>query len=312
LSHQRRIYCSKSEIDQANKYFLELIKNKPQEIIKIYADSLNKEKEIEKMIEEIISNKITIGKDNFSQISRLFKENFLYCTAIPFYLLSAVNFSLENGGKEEDYAEIIDKFSEFRSKTNNYRFIEAFLPIIMINGQAQNISQDLIPFCTIEEMARFFNNENVDKFSLLNRNTCMVYFEGVEEAKFNFDSEIINKINFANVSDKISNLSGKSGYPGKVIGKAKIVRNSADMQGFEEGNIVITPNANPDIIFVLEKAGAIVSDEGGIMCHAFILAREFKKPCIVGTEIATKIIKDNMLIEVDATNGIVKILEDFI
>jgi pyruvate, water dikinase len=58
----------------------------------------------------------------------------------------------------------------------------------------------------------------------------------------------------------------------------------------------------------MEKAAAFVTDEGGITCHASIIAREMKKPCIVGTRIATKVLKDGMEVEVDADAGVVKIL----
>ena len=58
----------------------------------------------------------------------------------------------------------------------------------------------------------------------------------------------------------------------------------------------------------MKKASAIITDEGGIICHAAIASRELKKPCIIGTKIATKILKDGDLVEVDADNGIVGIL----
>ena len=60
---------------------------------------------------------------------------------------------------------------------------------------------------------------------------------------------------------------------------------------------------------VLTRAAAIVTDEGGITVHAAIFAREFKIPCIVGTKIATQILKDGDWVEVDANKGVVKILK---
>jgi pyruvate,water dikinase len=58
----------------------------------------------------------------------------------------------------------------------------------------------------------------------------------------------------------------------------------------------------------MKKAGAIITDEGGITCHAAIVSRELKKPCIIGTKIATQVFKDGDMVEVDAENGIVKII----
>ena len=59
----------------------------------------------------------------------------------------------------------------------------------------------------------------------------------------------------------------------------------------------------------IKKAGAIVTDEGGIVSHAAITAREMKKPCIIGTKIATQVLHDGDLVEVDAEKGIVRIIE---
>jgi pyruvate,water dikinase len=64
----------------------------------------------------------------------------------------------------------------------------------------------------------------------------------------------------------------------------------------------------PDYLPAMQKASAFVTDEGGITCHAAIIAREMKKPCIIGTKIASKIIKDGDMVEVDADKGVVRIL----
>ena len=62
----------------------------------------------------------------------------------------------------------------------------------------------------------------------------------------------------------------------------------------------------PNFVQAMERASAFVTDEGGILCHAAIIAREMRKPCITGTKIATKVLKDGDLVEVDADKGIVK------
>jgi pyruvate, water dikinase len=58
----------------------------------------------------------------------------------------------------------------------------------------------------------------------------------------------------------------------------------------------------------MKKAAAIVTDVGGITCHAAIISRELKIPCVIGTKVATKVIKDGDIVEVDATKGTVKII----
>jgi len=65
----------------------------------------------------------------------------------------------------------------------------------------------------------------------------------------------------------------------------------------------------PDFMPAMQKAAAFVTDEGGITCHAGIVARELKKPCVIGTKIATQVFKDGDLVEVDAGQGTVRIIE---
>lgn len=64
----------------------------------------------------------------------------------------------------------------------------------------------------------------------------------------------------------------------------------------------------PDCIIAIHKASAIVTDEGDVLSHASIVSREFGIPCVIGTKIATKVLKDGDIVKVDAKNGIVKII----
>jgi phosphohistidine swiveling domain-containing protein len=108
---------------------------------------------------------------------------------------------------------------------------------------------------------------------------------------------------------KISQIKGVIAYPGKVKGKTQPILDSKNLSKFKKGNILVTKMTNPEFILAIEKAKAIVTDEGGTGCHAAVISREFKIPCIVGTKIATKVLKDGDLIEVNANQGIVKILK---
>jgi pyruvate,water dikinase len=85
--------------------------------------------------------------------------------------------------------------------------------------------------------------------------------------------------------------------------------NSSEAKHLTKGEILVTSMTSPDFISAIKKAAAIVTNEGGILCHAAIVSREFGIPCIVGTGIATKSIKNGDLIEVDANHGFVRILK---
>lgn len=109
--------------------------------------------------------------------------------------------------------------------------------------------------------------------------------------------------------DKIKELKGNCAMPGRVIGIAKIINSQKEFFKLKESEIIVSFATTPDMSAIIKKAAAIVTDQGGITCHAAIVSRELKIPCIVGTKTATKIICDGEKIEVDASNGIVRRLE---
>lgn len=82
-----------------------------------------------------------------------------------------------------------------------------------------------------------------------------------------------------------------------------------DMKKIVKGDILVTEMTSPDMVPAMKKSAAIITDVGGLLCHAAIVSRELKKPCIIGTKNATKILKDGDLVEVDANQGIVRIIE---
>ena len=73
-----------------------------------------------------------------------------------------------------------------------------------------------------------------------------------------------------------------------------------------KGDVLVSHATNPNLLPAMGMAAAIVTDIGGLTCHAAIVSREFRIPCIVGTKIATQVLQDNDLVEVDAEKGVVK------
>jgi len=101
-------------------------------------------------------------------------------------------------------------------------------------------------------------------------------------------------------------LKGNIAHLGKVSGRCQVIKNIKDIHKVKKGDILVTAMTNPNYIPAMEKAAAFVTDEGGLLCHAAIIAREMHKPCLIGTKIATKVFQDGDIIEVDADKGIVK------
>ena len=91
-----------------------------------------------------------------------------------------------------------------------------------------------------------------------------------------------------------------------VIGQVQIIKTHKDILKFPRGRILVTAMTAPEYIGAIRKARAIVTDAGGLTCHAAIVARELKKPCIVGTKNATKALKNGMKVSVNTTIGEIK------
>ena len=110
------------------------------------------------------------------------------------------------------------------------------------------------------------------------------------------------------VNDSTAEVSGMSGSPGKASGPVRIVHPDelADAE-FEEGDVLVCEMTTPDYVPLMQKAAAIVTDQGGILTHAAIVARELKKPCVVGTGNATKELSSGQSVTVDADTGVVSI-----
>lgn len=104
-------------------------------------------------------------------------------------------------------------------------------------------------------------------------------------------------------------LKGMIAFKGKATGRVKIVNSVRDMAKVEEGDVMVSFSTNPSLVPAMNKAAAIVTNAGGVTCHAAIVSRELRIPCIIGAKDATKILKDGDLVEVDAEKGVVRVLE---
>lgn len=110
-------------------------------------------------------------------------------------------------------------------------------------------------------------------------------------------------------------IQGQVASKGRVSGKVKIIlvdysnlnKLNREIKKMKQGDILVAETTAPEFMVAVKKAGAIVTDMGGLMSHAAIVSREFGIPCIVGTKFATHILKDGDFVEVDAEKGVIKI-----
>jgi pyruvate,water dikinase len=104
-------------------------------------------------------------------------------------------------------------------------------------------------------------------------------------------------------------VRGSTASRGKAQGVVRLVLSRHDFHKMNQGDVLVTSMTRPDFVPVLNKCAAIVTNEGGVTCHAAIISREMKIPCIIATGNATQILKDGDMVEVDADNGVVRIIE---
>lgn len=101
-------------------------------------------------------------------------------------------------------------------------------------------------------------------------------------------------------------VSGQIARRGQVEGTARVLLHTGDVYQFQQGEILISNMTHPDYMPAIRKAAGIITDEGGIVCHAAVISRELGIPCVIGTGDATKIFKTGDRVMVDANSGIAK------
>lgn len=172
-----------------------------------------------------------------------------------------------------------------------YEFLFLARPILADVAEKYSLDFDELRYYSIQDLISGKIRKHSKDFS-------WVYYNG---KSYFFNSPILPEKQYS-----AQELKGTIAYSGKIRGIAKVVKNVSQIYKVNEGDILVAGMTAPDFVIAMKKAAAFVTDEGGITCHAAIVAREMKKPCITGTKIATKIFKDGDYIEVDATKGIVR------
>ena len=208
---------------------------------------------------------------------------------------------------EEMLKELEPKFKEARFYTEPiYSKTEKFFrALAQAIAKKENRDANLLTCLTAEELKNYIHKKVLPKDNILiqrHNHSILGSTEGnlviltANKAK-QFEESLFPE------SKKVE---GTIAFPGKIKGKVKILLDPYIKNDFQKGDILVTGMTNPDFLPIMEKASAIITDAGGMLCHAAIVARELKTPTIIGTSNATKVLHDGDLVEVDATLGIVK------
>lgn len=211
------------------------------------------------------------------------------------------------------FSELAETFTKWQDLRKEYTltFVTLLDKILCEISRRRGISRDLLDYCKSDELPKIL----AGKFPLLRlkermKGCIFVYKKGkIQEIFVGKKAEsFFEAISRVKTKD-IKLLKGFVANIGMTKGTVKIVRSIDDVKKVKSGDILVSPMTRPEHLIAMKKAVAIITDDGGITCHAAIVARELGIPCVIGTKIATKVLSDGDLVEVNANNGTVKIIK---
>jgi phosphoenolpyruvate synthase/pyruvate phosphate dikinase len=312
-------FLPKKTVDKTLKEGLELYSNK-KKFVKYRDDFENYKKRFLIFFKRIL-DKEKISKEEVKKVLDLTSENFVYYSKTEFFYLDQ---AYEHSKKDKTTAENLKHFDKIKNKGREHMnkvFFEKesyiFRFFKKLGKQFSMDDKDLIAY-TKEELLDLFDNKKVSKEELNGRRKTYIFQTKNKKLEILWGDEAKEIIgSFIHESEEEGNiLKGTIANKGKLKGKVKVIPFGYDkfhlygkmIEEMDKGDILVAETTSPEIMAACKKAGAILTNQGGLMSHAAIVSREFKIPCIVALGNVTDLVKDGDVVEVDADNGIVRIL----
>lgn len=205
-------------------------------------------------------------------------------------------------------AEIAREGVVFRDDKKKLLLVAAGLMDDWLRSQCRkyNLSFNDLRWFTLDEVRGLIKTrdfKNIGRYEKQGRRIGLLREKSYQDISKR-DWQSIAKAHDQTISRVIAGIAASRGI---ARGVARIILDPhVDGHRLKKGDILITSMTRPEFLPIMKKAAAYVTDEGGVTCHAAIVAREMHKPCIIGTKNGTKILIDGEMIEVDADTGTVK------
>lgn len=216
--------------------------------------------------------------------------------------------------RETGYFELVRELVYIKDMRDEYRRkgIYNILPFFTEIANRLGVTRKELAYFSSEEILKALNRAmKLNKSEAVKRqNGFLIYYD--KNLCITSDDNAIKKFIYGKIKNKDfakDQIRGIVASRGSVRGAVKIILNVKDLPKVKKGDIMVAITTHPDFVPAMHNAQAIITDEGGLTSHAAIVSRELGIPCVVGTKIATKVLKDGDLIEVDANNGVVRILK---
>ncbi len=207
--------------------------------------------------------------------------------------------------------ELMDYMASFQDERKKYTLIADHWLDAMLSeiGRRKGYSLVELKAALPAEIIALLDGKELDRKELKKRSKYHVAVFEVGSVKVFTGNEAkkeLKKIGFFRKHEGADQIYGTCASTGTAIGPVRVVFKTEDLAKLKEGDVLVTSMTRPELVPGMKKASAIVTDEGGLTCHAAILSREMGKPCVVGCINATKLLKDGEIVEVRASHGVVR------
>ncbi|MFH1292296.1 MAG: PEP-utilizing enzyme [bacterium] len=187
------------------------------------------------------------------------------------------------------------------------------IPLFTEIAKRLGVSRKELAYFTQNEIIKALKNDKPlnKKISVDRQNGFLIYWNDKKiyiTSKSQEIAEFVKK-NTYKQDGTTKSLKGTVASAGLANGKVRIISGIKDLNKVKKGDIMVAITTHPDYVPAMHRANAIITDEGGLTSHAAIVSRELKIPCIVGTKMATRILKDGDIVEVDANVGLILLMK---
>lgn len=216
--------------------------------------------------------------------------------------------------KSNNLIKISEVFAYMQDERKKYVLIATHYESMFIDefGKRLNLDRKHMEYTYIHELKELLekkrNKQEISANIFEERRSSVIVIQTLKgyEVISGEIAEKVHKTIFDKEEKTMMEIKGTIASEGIAKGIVKIVKTTHNLINFNQNDILVASMTRPEMITAMKKAAAIVTDEGGITSHAAIISRELKIPCIIGTKIATKVLKDGDMVEVNANKGVVR------
>ena len=276
------------------KALLDWIEVLPEKYI---IEQLKKAADLNKKLNQNLEKSVSLNIETWKKILTLCEELWIYNMFSVYF-----GYANERPKIKKVADEYYDLVVEVRNGINDLQILDDYLKRYSFKVDLSELTADEIKiFLKTKSLPpKKELSERKKEYLLLMKN-----LKAKRVLKNKIESTLAKYITPENYTG-IKKLKGQIVFKKSASGPTRIVLKKKDLPTIQKDEILVTIMTNPDFVPYLNKVAGIVTDYGGITCHASIISREMKIPCIVGTKIATKIFKNGDMINIDSDNQGVK------